>query len=136
MSRSGYVDDYDYDNLIYLWRGTVTRALNGKRGQSFLRDLVAAMDALPAPRLIESALQAANGEVCAIGSVGLARGVGMGSLDPYDAYAVSAKFNIAQAMAREIAWINDEAGHLIETPEQRWARVHAWAVRNIKRGVT
>ena len=134
MSRSGYVDDCDHDNIHYLWRGTVAKALKGKRGQTFLRDLVAAMDALPEPRLIESALQEANG-VCAIGSVGLARGVDMAHLDPYDDYAVSAKFDIAQAMVREIAWINDEASYAVETSEQRWTRVRAWAVRNIKGGV-
>jgi len=33
MSRSGYTDDYDdSDYPLALYRGSVTRAINGKRG--------------------------------------------------------------------------------------------------------
>lgn len=44
MSRSGYNDDCDGWALIR-WRGAVNSAINGKRGQAFLRELVAALDA-------------------------------------------------------------------------------------------
>ncbi len=36
MSRSGYQDDCEGLNL---YRGTVRRAIRGKRGQAFLREL-------------------------------------------------------------------------------------------------
>jgi hypothetical protein len=46
MSRSGYVEFYDCDTedmmRMNLYRGTVTRAIQGKRGQSFLQELAAA----------------------------------------------------------------------------------------------
>jgi len=49
MARHGLVsssDDYDSNNWDYIcWRGAVASALRGKRGQSFLRDLLAAVDA-------------------------------------------------------------------------------------------
>lgn len=46
MSRSGYSDDIDNWDLIK-WRGQVASAIRGKRGQLFLRELLAALDALP-----------------------------------------------------------------------------------------
>ncbi len=46
MSRSGYVDDIDNLALIN-WRGAVKSAIQGKRGQAFLRALVDALDAMP-----------------------------------------------------------------------------------------
>lgn len=78
MSRSGYSDDCEH---LELWRQAVERAIAGKRGQAFLRELVAALDSLADRRLISGALEE-QGAVCAIGSVGLARGIEMASLDP------------------------------------------------------
>lgn len=66
MSRSGYCDDYDCDPLpLGRWRGQVASAIRGKRGQAFLRELVAALDAMPEKRLIANDLEQA-GNVCAI----------------------------------------------------------------------
>jgi len=49
--------------------------LRGKRGQAFLRELVAALDALPQPELSEGALgDRRTGCVCALGAVALAQG--------------------------------------------------------------
>ena len=45
MSRSGYSTDLD-DQALNLWRGTVHRAIHGKRGQAMLRELLAALDAM------------------------------------------------------------------------------------------
>ena len=70
MSRSGYSDDWDIgDNSGWLYRGAVERAIKGKRGQAFLKEMLAAMDALPEPKLIAEELEQ-EGAVCAIGSVG------------------------------------------------------------------
>ena len=46
----------DGKNVDGLWRANVKRALAGKRGQAALRDLRAALEALPEKRLIEGAL--------------------------------------------------------------------------------
>lgn len=134
MSRSGYSDDYE-DNSAYLYRGAVNSAINGRRGQAFLRDLLAALDALPEKRLIEGELECQDG-VCALGALGKARGVNMTGLDPEDADRVATTFGIASALAREIVYENDEGGHYWnqETPEARFARVREWVVLNIQQG--
>jgi len=52
MSRSGYSDDCE-DNWSWIcWRGAVKSAIRGKRGQAFLRETLAALDALPERKLI------------------------------------------------------------------------------------
>lgn len=108
MSRSGYSDDIDNWELIK-WRGQVASSIRGKRGQAFLRDLLAALDAMPEKRLIAWELEE-SGEVCAIGSLGKARGVDMSKIDPSEPTAVAAAFNIAEPLAQEVVYENDECG--------------------------
>lgn len=107
MSRSGYSDDCDGWDLIR-WRGAVNSAIKGKRGQAFLRELAAALDAMPDKRLIADELQTAEGDYCTIGVLGAARGIDMSKLDPDDRETVAAAFNIAPALAAEIVYENDE----------------------------
>ena len=58
MSRSGYTEDGDCDNPIYLlWPSIVERSIKGKRGQAFLKELLADLDAMPDKRLIDAALE-------------------------------------------------------------------------------
>ena len=133
MSRAGYneVDgDYTEWNLI-CWRGAVTSAIKGKRGQTFLREMLAALDAMPVKRLIAADLER-DGEVCAIGAVGKARGVDMSKLDPEDSGPVADTFGIAAAMAREIVYTNDEGSWNPETPEARYERMRRWVASQIK----
>jgi hypothetical protein len=131
MSRSGYSDDCDGWELI-CWRGAVASAIRGNRGQSFLRELLAALDALPAPRLIAHDL-VKNGEVCAIGSVGLQRGVDMSKLEPSEPEPIAETFGIAGALVKEIEFVNDGdfewRGDM--TPERRFQKVRAWVLENI-----
>lgn len=129
MSRSGYSDDIDNWQLIK-WRGAVASAIRGKRGQLFLMELIAAMDALPEPKLIAHALEQ-DGCVCALGAVGKRRGIEMGSVDPDDHETVAGVFDLAHAMACEIVYENDEAGPYKETPEERFIRIRKWAVANL-----
>jgi hypothetical protein len=129
MSRSGYSDDCDDSNQLWLWRGAVASAMGGRRGQAFLREMLAAMDAMPEKRLVANELEQ-NGEVCAIGSVGRVRGIDMSKLDPKDPDTVASVFGIARAMAREIVDENDES-YGNETPEQRWERMRRWVDSHI-----
>ncbi len=124
MSRSGYDDCCDNDWSHVMWRGAVASAFRGRRGQAFLREMLVALDALPEKRLVKNELEA-NGEVCALGAVGKARGLDMKGVDPEDGESVAAVFNVAPAMAREIMWDNDEgAGYWKEeTPQERFARM-------------
>lgn len=131
MSRSGYSDGCDGWELIK-WRGMVASAIRGKRGQKLLRDLLEALDAMPVKRLIANELETAEGEVCALGAVGKARGLDMSELDPEEPEDVAAEFDIATCLAKEIVYENDEAGPWRgETPEQRWTRVRAWVASKI-----
>lgn len=123
MSRSGYSDDCWGVQLI-CWRGAVASAIRGKRGQSFLHEMLHAMAALPEQKLIDGELEQ-EGAVCAIGAVGKARGVDMSGIDVEDREAVAKLFGIAPALAAEIVYMNDEASYN-ETPEQRFSRMRAW----------
>jgi hypothetical protein len=137
MSRSGYTDDYDelFPNEGALYSSTVTNAIYGRRGQKFLRDLIAALDALPEKKLISDAL-VREGEVCALGAVAVARGIDTKDLDPENPRAVASVFGISTALAREIAFENDEmtlySHHVEETPEAKWQRMRWWAYSHLK----
>ena len=158
MSRSRYSDDCDGWALIR-WRGAVTSAVRGKRGQAMLRELIAALDALPEKRLISGSLITADGEFCTLGALGRARGIDLGAIDPEDRDAVAAAFGIPVALAAEIMYRNDEEGPREEVPfnfvvcgpmrpweshvqlrwkrnEQagaiRWSHMRAWAAANLR----
>ncbi len=128
MSRSGYTDDCENLNL---YRGTVERAIRGKRGQKLLKDLAAGMDAMPAKRLIDGELITTSGDVCALGVVGKSRKLpGLEKLDPYEPQDVADFFDISISLAMEVSHINDENFDR-ETPEQRWIRVRKWVNQNL-----
>lgn len=107
MSRSGYSDECDGWDLIR-WRGAVTSAMRGRRGQAMLRELVEALDALPEKRLVASALTTPDGDCCALGALGMARGLDLGPIDPEDRAAVAHAFGVAEALAAEVMFENDE----------------------------
>lgn len=130
MSRSGYSDDCENWSLI-CWRGAVTSAMKGKRGQAFLLELRDAMDAMPEKRLVADVLEA-DGQFCTIGVLGAKRGINMKALDPDDREGVAEAFGIAPALAAEIVFMNDEGSWNAETPEQRWVRMREWVESNIQ----
>jgi hypothetical protein len=133
MSRSGY-DDADYDPQISnLWQGAIASAIRGRRCQAFLRELLAALDALPEKKLIDEDLEA-GGQVCALGAVGRARGLNMSAIDPEDREGVCAAFKIPMALACTIMHENDQdfLYWKTETPEQRFAHMRRWVVSQIK----
>jgi len=131
MSRSGYSDDIDGWDLIR-WRGAVTSAIKGKRGQAFLQEMLAALDAMPNKVLIAESLVEEDGAVCAMGAVALKRGIDVSHVDPYDREEVAQTFGISPAMAAEIAYANDDGSWRHVTPEERWTRMRAWVVAHIQ----
>jgi hypothetical protein len=162
VSRSGYVDDMCDEWALIRYRGAVASAIRGKRGQAFLREMLAALDAMPEKRLTAGALvfdgqpdipwnpypqedvivggdqlvtgrgEAVRvGDVCAMGCLGRARGAKMDDVDAHDPPQVAGLFGIAEALAREIAYVNDEDWYGAESPERRFARVRKWIVGNI-----
>lgn len=143
MSRSGYVEDMDDQWRFIRYRGAVNSAIRGKRGQAFLKEMLKALDAMPVKRLIAHDLEAIDRlsfshwglieaeSVCAIGSVGKVRGVDMRRLDPEDSNGVASAFGIADCLAREVVYMNDEGHYAMETPEQRFTRMRAWVIEQI-----
>jgi len=129
MSRSNYTDDLDSWALIR-WRGAVSAAIRGKRGQKLLKEMLDALDTLPEKKLITEAL-VKEGQCCALGALGLKQGIDLADLDPYDYRAVAKTFDSARALIQEIVYENDEGGLRRETPEQRWSRMRTWVAENI-----
>lgn len=132
MSRSGYSDDCETWALIR-WRGAVSSAIRGERGQAFLREMLEALDALPEHKLIAEDLVRADGFCCAMGAVALKRGADVSKVDPECREQVADLFGIAPALSAEIAFVNDEQDWRgRDTPEERFSRVRAWVVSQIK----
>lgn len=94
-----------------------------------LREMAAALDAMPEKRLIAEELEDEDAEVCALGCLGKARGIAMNTLDPYDPENIAKAFGIAPALAQEVAFINDDWGRH-KTPEERWKIVRRWVMEN------
>lgn len=129
MSRSNYDDECNGRDLI-LWRGAVASAIRGARGQALLREMAAALDAMPEKRLIESAFESPDG-VCALGCVGRARQLPMADIDAHEPTQAAKAFGIATALAAEIAYVNDECG-VRPTPAERWRIVRTWVREQLK----
>lgn len=125
MSRSGYVFDLENWQMI-MWRGQVASATRGKRGQELFKDLVDSLESMTNKSLITTELSAPDGEVCALGAVGIKRAIAMEDIDPEDSERVALIFNIAEPLAKEIAFMNDEYFDR-ETPEERHTKMLAWA---------
>ena len=137
MSRSGYSDDLS-ETELNLYRGAVESAIRGKRGQAFLRELLADMDAMPVKELIVGRLENA-GAYCALGVVGHARGLPLHELDSdeeddgYNVAPLARAFGVARALVAEIEFVNDERGwRHTETRAELWSRMRAWVVEQIK----
>lgn len=143
MSRSGYVDDDGDDPLSFgRWRGAVRSATRGARGQAFFRELISALDAMPEKALVANSLVCEDG-MCAMGAVAATRGTDVSALDPEDPETVAKAMNLAEALVQEIAYQNDECGadwlpdangryrFVPESPEARWARMRAWAEKQL-----
>lgn len=126
------------------WRAQVKSAIRGKRGQAFLRELAAAMDAMPEKALIKNELIDQDGHCCTIGVVCKLRGVSVEGVDYSDPESVGDLVGIAKQMAAEIEFENDECGdryervsgsqawkHIDETPEERWQRMRKWVESQI-----
>lgn len=135
MSRSGYSDEGDQWAMI-CWRGAVESAIRGKRGQAFLKEFRTALDAMPVKKLYEHELQTTDGHSCALGAVGKARGIDMVGWDPEHHSKLADTFNIADALVREIEFMNDEYPwrryHQCADNEdeklapQRWQSMRTW----------
>lgn len=158
MSRSGLYEDDGDDPLAFgRWRAATQSAINGKRGQAMLRELLVALDAMPNKRLAANSLVNAEGEYCTLGALGAKRGIDLESLDPEDYDQVAAAFGVNAKVVQEIVWHNDELNYRWDyatriTPEvgpdvpwslhqvrleldegaERWRKMRDWVAKQIK----
>lgn len=110
MSRSGYTEDSDEDVLAHgRWRGAVKSAINGKRGQAFLRELLSLLDEMDDKVLVKGELESEDGCFCTLGVIGRGRGLDLGAMDIDDYDAIAASLGVNAKVAQEIMWENDES---------------------------
>lgn len=139
MTRSCFSDDGPYDYPGEFCQTWYENAIRGKRGQRFLRELLATLDAMPEKRLIKGKLIDGD-EVCALGSVYRARGFELDhKVDPTgDEYGdhhepLAKRLGIARSLVAFIEHINDDDYNWRdETPEECWQRVRQWVAKQIK----
>lgn len=102
-------------------------------------DLLAALNAMPDKALVIGELETADGDVCALGALGKVRGLYMSKIDPEDPPQVADAFDIAECLAQEIVYMNDEHfGDIVNgqwvamTPELRWKKMRSWVAGQIR----
>lgn len=149
MSRSS---DGDWDsNAGYLWPSWAERAIKGKRGQSYLRELESILVSMPDKRLGEGGLFEEDTLeyaplACTLGAFRIGREVAAKKTtwehwelnlpalfpgqDPCDSAWSSAEFGTdTLGLQRTLAWTiaeeNDREGSR-ESPEARYERILAW----------
>lgn len=130
MSESEYSDAH-----LGLYHANVERAIRGKRGQEFLRELKAALESLPKKALISGFMEH-DDMVCALGAVGKARG--MNDLERFNdsgTYALSKSLGITQTLATVIIYQNDYCAKMM-MPNVRYDAMLYWVERNIINGET
>lgn len=111
MSRYNYSEDNDDPLAEARWFGALKRALQGRRGQALLRELVEVLDSMDDKRLYPRKFMTGDGKFCALGVLGAKRGIRMddlGDADRCDIKKIAQRFDIAPAMAAEIMYMNDE----------------------------
>ena len=134
MDRHGYSDEYEQPGYG-MYRGRVASAMRGKRGQRLLRELLAALDAMPDKRLIKDEF-VLHGQACALGVVALSRGIpDPEKIDSEDHEYLAELFDVATCMVQEIQYLNDErvwSRDPIDALVERFERVREWVSENIR----
>lgn len=124
--RISYSDEEEYPGQFDLWQANCRRSIKGTRGQRELRELEAALVALPEKRLIHGELTDDSGGVCAIACYAKHKGV---DLSPFDLDDESDQAGIKAGMPRLVAWkvveLNDIELERV-TEEQRYLAVLEW----------
>lgn len=98
---------------------------------------------MPVKELAAESLVTAEGEFCTLGALGHARGIDMTGIDPDDRESVAGAFGIAEALAAEIMFENDEqiggwgwehnVGRVVDgtVPARRWRYMRDWVQKHI-----
>jgi hypothetical protein len=148
MSRLNYSEEEDWPGQFELFQANCDRALHGPKGQRALRELEAALLALPEKRLVSGELVQPDGEVCAVGALmlhraairGLSREAAIEWYSKIDPYATDETATEYFGLPRLVAWkfveqndimcdqrFDKETQRMIDiTPEERYERVLSW----------
>lgn len=125
--RIGYSEDEDYPGQFELWQANCRRSLRGKQGQKELRELRAALLALPEKKLLRGELYDDHGGVCAIGAYAKHKGL---KLSAFPADEDTDRVGVQGGMPPLVAWkvveVNDMILERRLTPEERYTRMLAW----------
>lgn len=126
MTRICYSDEEYFPGQSALWHANCRRSIQGKKGQVALRELEAALLALPEKRLIAGALQDDDGEVCALGALAQYQGIDC-AIDMED---VGEELGLPRLVAWKVVDLNDDLDWKWEkgerraiTPEERYEAV-------------
>ncbi len=124
--RLSYSEEEDYPGQFGLWQGNCKRSLKGKDGQAELKELRAALLALPEKRLIHGSLIDADGEVCAVGAYARYKGLNLSKFDPEsDTDDVGIEAGMPKLVAWKVVEMNDMELDT-ETPEKRYEKMLTW----------
>lgn len=143
-------DDEPFANAWALYERATENAINGKKGQTLIKELEASLLALPEKKLIRSQF-CKEGQVCALGALAVDREIKKGKTreqavfelerdseewhDEEDNQGVeyaTGTIGLRRTLAQTIIWENDER-NWHNTPEERYTRVLAWVQSKIRR---
>lgn len=161
MSRiTSWEDDEPYPNATALFQANVERAMSGKRGQALLKEIEAALLAMPEKKLSRY-IVCRGGEVCTLGAVAIERAVKAGKSRAEAMAELEAKMkewgqynkddenwddgsdetfvylkDLLDIHAGSLAWMlvyeNDQGCHGARSPEQLWEKMLKWIRGKIK----
>lgn len=145
--RLSWTEDEAFPGQFALWQANCRRSLESKRGQAALRELEAALLALPVPELVGSALETPERGVCAIGALARYKAIDVSSDadqlrhslnedDDYEAQAIMEGVADACGVPPMVAWKTIEINDIDcdgMTPAQRHQRVLRWVRSQIIR---
>lgn len=153
MSRLEYCEPDDEVSFLRCcaFSHNTKQAIKGKKGQRILKELEAALLAMPEKRLISDGFARLEGDVCAMAALMLSRILAAGAsrqdamgimekqidFDPEPGWDAICDTSEAMKICKPLVWAiveqNDEYGG--KTPEQTYDRVLAWVRSNIKEEV-
>lgn len=118
MSRISYSEEEDYQGQFALWDANCRRSMRGRAGQAALRELEAALTALPVKRLERDVFVVASGGVCALGALAVKRKMDAGlsrdqalhvcaDMDPYESQEHGEALGLPSLVAWKVVAEND-----------------------------
>lgn len=149
--------DGDNERPPHWWEIDLQRALTSGRGQRFLKEIEAALLAMPKHELAEGYIvepmdfdEGIIGNVCAVGAYAAYRQVQQGKTwnqafsdlaekwggeqdDHWNTQQLGRSLGLTRTVAYELAWQNDEQfGDL--PPDERWREMLRWVRSKIRQG--